>query len=152
MKRIYMCLFALLLVWGCGDDSQSGADKVNEAIAEANAASEQYSKTFCTCYADIVTNGNMAQCMRQSAIPMDLKTSCEQKVAECYADDFAIHARCTANAITTYTSCIASCPGTLDNCNALYNQKYSVCASNLPTDLRIAMDACETGQPFTCER
>ncbi|AWV90369.1 hypothetical protein [Bradymonas sediminis] len=153
-KRTYAFLFLLFFVFACGDDAPSAKEEIDSSLADLEESSEEYSKEFCVCYADITNNGDMNQCIMEQGTTNPLPTACERDVAECYAEDYTVFIRCATNAIDEFRRCISSCPTSssqIDSCVNTLNMRQSTCDKNLPADVKIHMDACTSGQKFTCD-
>src|SRR5690554_4392934 len=96
-KKMYLCIVCVLFAFSfaCGDDEPSAAQEIDSTLAEYEKVSEDHSKDFCVCYADLFFEGNMNQCVRDQQLGEILPTACERKVAECYVDEFTVYLRCS---------------------------------------------------------
>lgn len=156
-NRFYWLIIMVMLFagWSCGDDEsaqEKSKNSVNAALSDYNQTADSFTKTLCTCFADANYAGDMHQCMLENNGQVIL-SGCQMDVATCYADDFTVYLRCVTNAVSTYNACVASCStdqAYMQGCNAQHQTKLNNCNKNLPTDIRINMDACEAGQLFSC--
>lgn len=136
----------MLLISGCGADSNDSMDAVSRAA-------DSFTGQFCQCYADQLYSGDIATCQEAEVrFNMKLNSDCQRNVTECYATEFRQFTSCLARAFSNLEACYASCPEEQQHftCQSEFETDAGDCYLGLPRGFFEGISTCVEGNDFVC--